>query len=248
MHRRTALALAIAALACWPAEAAAKGVPTSVSLCGPAACVTLRSDTVRMALERSTERGGAASPRLAPFVRLTTRPAIFDLRGFLIPGQGIVVMNGSAHQLGPRAAGLIRARLAAIAPYRPRITGVWVAGHAAVHPGAYASMLRRPGVAMPASVWNHHSVLIAIALAGQTPWSDWGSALYFPALRLLHVPDGAWVHVTAAQASVIAAGRRPSRPAPGSIGTAAIALTAAMAAVALAIVAVTQRRRRPQAV
>ena len=102
---------------------------------------------------------------------------------------------------------------------------------------------------MPASVWNHHMVQIAITLAGRTPWNGWGSALYFPKLRLLHVPDGAWVRITAAEARMIAGDRRSPRAAGGGVGAAAIGIAAAMVLAALtAVVAVRRRpRRRAQA-
>jgi hypothetical protein len=245
IHRRTAAALAVAVLAAWPGQAAAKGVVTSVKLCGPSACVTITDPAVGVALEHAMGREAGTAPRLAPFVRLTTRPAIFDLQGYLIPGQGIIQMNGTAHLLGPRTAGLLRARLAGITPYRTRITRVWIGKRAAPHPGAFAALLRRPGVAMPAAVWNHHMVLIGIALAGRTPWDDWGSALYFPELRLLHVPDGAWVRVTAAQAAMIAADRRSRSPGAGSGGAAPIAIGAGIAATGLAAAVAARRRRRP---
>jgi hypothetical protein len=245
IRRRLAPALAIAVLAAWPGQAAAKGVVTSVKLCGPSGCVTIRDRAVRVALEHAIERGADASPRLAPFVRLTTRPAMFDLRGYLIPDQGIIEINATAHQLGARTSSLLRARLPGVASYRPRITGVWLAGRAVAHPRAYAALLRRPGIAMPASVWNHHLVLIAIALAGQTPWNGWGSALYFPDLRVLHVPDGAWVRVTAAEARMIAADRRQSPPAGGRAAAAWVAAFALITVAGLAAAVATRRRRRP---
>ena len=139
--------------------------------------------------------------------------------------------------------------MAGVAPYRPRITSVWVGRRAVARPGAYAALLRRPGVAMPAAVWNHHMVLIGFGLAGRTPWSGWGSALYFPQLRLLHVRDGAWVRVTAADARMIAADRRAPRTAGGGVGAVTIGIAAAMVLAALAaLVAVRRRpRRRAQA-
>jgi hypothetical protein len=249
IHRRIAAALAIAVLAAWPGQAAAKGVVTSVKLCGPAQCVTITDRAVGVAIEHALGGAGTFSPRLAPYLRLTTRPAFFDLQGYLIPGQGIIEMNGTPSQLGPRTAGVLRARLAGIAPYRPRITSVWVGKRAVPHPGAFAALLGRPGVAMPASVWNHHMVPIAITLAGRTPWNGWGSALYFPKLRLLHVPDGAWVRITAADARMIAGDRRVPRAAGGGVGAATIGIAAAMVLAALtAVVAVRHRpRRRTQA-
>jgi len=101
-------------------------------------------------------------------------------------------------------------------------------------------------VAMPASVWNHHPVLIAITLAGPTPWNGWGSALYFPRLRLLHVPDGAWVRITAADAGMIAADLRPPR-AGGGVSAARIGIAAAMVLAALAAVVAVRRRPRRRA-
>jgi hypothetical protein len=246
-HRRTAAALAVAALAAWPGQAAAKGVVTSVKLCGPSACVTITDRAVGVAFEHALGREGGFAPRLAPYVRLTVRPAFFDLRGYLVPGQGIIQFNGTAHQLGPRTASLLRARLAGIAPYRARITRVWIGKRAAPHPGAFAALLGRPGVAMPASVWNHHPVLIAITLAGRTPWNGWGSALYFPQLRLLHVPDGAWVRITAAEARMIAGDRRPPRAGGGGIGEITVGIGAAMVLAALAAVVAVRRRPRRRA-
>jgi hypothetical protein len=250
MHaRRTAAALAVAALVAWPGQAVAKGVVTAVKLCGPSACVTITDRALGVAVEHAMGGEAGASPGLAPFVRLETRPAMFDLQGYLIPGRGIIEVNGTSQQLGPRTAALLRARSAGIERYRPRITGVWVGGRPVARPGAYAALLRRPGVAMPAAVWDHHMVLIGIALAGRTPWDDWGSALYFPQLRLLHVPDGAWVRVTAAEADMIAAdGRLPGAAAEG-VGAAASAIGGAMVLAALGAAAALRRRlrRRTQA-
>jgi hypothetical protein len=248
IHRRTAVALAVAIVAAWPGQAAAKGIVRSVKLCGPSACVTVTGRALGLGFEHAFEREVSPSPRLAPFVRMTMRPAIFDLQGYLIPGQGIIEMNGATHQLGARAAALLRARLAGIAPYRTRITSVRIGKRALSNPGAFAALLSRPGVAMPASVWNDHMVLIAITLAGRTPWNGWGSALYFPRLRLLHVPDGAWVRITPAQANMIAADLLPPRAAGGGVG-ASLAIVPAMVLAALAaLVAIRRRpRRRAQA-
>ncbi len=236
---------AAAVLAVWPGGAVAKGVPSSVELCGPSACVTVTDRAVRIRIAHALERGAGTAARLGPYLRLTARPAMFDLRGYLIPGPGIVQVNGISHRLGPRAAGVIRARVAALVPYRPRITAVWLGSRAVPHPGAFAALLRRPPVAMPAAVWDHRGVLIAIGLAGRTPWDGWGSALYFPRLRLLHVPDGAWVRVTAAQAAMIAADRRSRSPGGGSGGAASIAIGAGIAATGLAAAVTARRRRRP---
>jgi hypothetical protein len=90
-------------------------------------------------------------------------------------------------------------------------------------------------------------VLIAITLTGRTPWNGWGSALYFPQLRLLHAPDGAWVRITSAEARMIAADRRPPRAAGGGIGAVTIGIAAAMVLAALTAVAAVRRRPRRRA-
>jgi hypothetical protein len=104
----------------------------------------------------------------------------------------------------------------------------------------------------PASVWNHRDVLIAINLAGQTPWMGWGSAEYFPSERLLHVPDGVWVRVSAAQSAMIAADlHRAPRASGGSRTGVAVAGAVALLGAAVAGVFLHRRRRpwrRPQAV
>ena len=63
IRRHAAAALAASTLvAAWPAQAAAKGVPESVRLCGPSACVRIADPAVRLALAR-TEGGGRIRPR-----------------------------------------------------------------------------------------------------------------------------------------------------------------------------------------
>ena len=131
--------------------------------------------------------------------------------------------------------------MAGVAPYRPRITGVWIGKRAVPDPGAFAGLLGRPGVAMPASVWNVHMMLIAITLPGRDAVDGWGSALYFPQLRLLHVPDGAWVRITPAEANMVAADLRPPRAAGGVVGVGATAIGAAMVLAAFAALVVVRR-------
>ncbi len=242
IRRYAAAALAASTLvAAWPAQAAAKGVPTSVRLCGPAACVRISDRGVRVALAGTEGEAATPAPSLAPYLQLTTRPQLFGQTGYLVPSQGVVVLAAGAFRLGPRPLGLIRSRLAAVAPYRPRIGRVWVGGSPASDPRAYASLLRRPSVTPPDAVWGHRSLPVGIVVDGATPWAAWGSARYFPAMRLLHVPDGAWVRVTAAQAAMIAAAVHPSGPSGGPDVALPIAIALGGACVALA--AGTARRR-----
>ena len=73
-----------------------------------------------------------------------------------------------------------------------------------------------------------------------------GRRQYFPSLRLLHVPDGAWVRVTAAQAAMIAADLHPrGRPAGGVGAGSAIAIAAARARGGARRGLAAARRRRP---
>jgi hypothetical protein len=196
-------ALAGALLAFWPGAAAAKGVFASVRACGPSACVTIGDRADRVALSRVLDRSGTAFPRLGAYLRVTTRPGPWADRGYLLPAQGILQLNGVDHRLGGRAAASLRRRLATIAPYRPRVSAVWVHGRRVARPGAVAAALRSAPVAEPAAVWSSRSVLVSIDVAGATPWSGWDTALYFPALRVLHSADGAWVRLTAAQARAL---------------------------------------------
>jgi hypothetical protein len=214
IRRYAATALAASTLVTvWPAQAVAKGVPETVRLCGPSACVRIADPAVRRALARTEGGSVAPAPTLAPYLRLTTRPSLFGLTGYLVPAQGVVVLDAGGHRLGPRALALVRSRLAAVAPYRPRIGRVWVGGRQAGDPAAYAAILRRRPVSPHPAIWRTRSMSIAISVGG--PWAAWESARYFPAGRLLHAPDGGWVRVTPAQAAMIAADGRPARPAAG---------------------------------
>jgi hypothetical protein len=239
-------ALAAAALLSFPGQAAAKGVFTSVRVCGPSACVRITDRPDRVAISRALGRSGPVFPRLGPYLRVTTRPALWDGRGYLVPGQGIVELAGIDHRLGPRAAASIRRRVARVAPYRPRVAGVWVRGRPVSRPRELVAALRSVPIAEPATVWSSHSVLVAVVVAGATPWSGWGSALYFPALRVLHSPDGDWVRLTAPQARALAPVATGSRHGGGArVALAAVVLAGAalLAAGALALRGV----HRPQA-
>lgn len=192
-----------AAILAFPGQAAAKGVFTSVRVCGPSACARIADRADRAAITRALARSGPAFPRLGPYLRVATRPALWDDHGFLVPGQGIVQLAGVDHRLGARTAASLRRQVARIAPYRPRVAGVWVLGHREPRPGRIAAAMRSRPIAEPAGVWSSHSRLVGVVVAGATPWSGWGSALYFPALRVLYSPDGAWVRVTPAQARAL---------------------------------------------
>jgi hypothetical protein len=243
IRRYAAAALAASTLfAAWPAQAAAKGVPTSVRLCGPAACVRISDRAVRLALAGTEADAGGPAPSLAPYLRLTVRPHMFGPAGYLVPSQGVVVLGSGAYRLDPPVLDLVRSRLATIAPYRPRIGRVWVGGGPVSGPSAYAALLRRPSVTPPESVWAHGSLPVGIVVEGSTPWAAWGSARYFPAMRLLHVPDGAWVRVTASQAAMIAAAVHPSRPAGGPDHV-AVPIAIALGGVCAALAAGAARHR-----
>ena len=213
----------------WPAQAVAKGVPESVRLCGPSACVPIADPAVRRALAATEGRSAAQAPTLAPYLRLTTRPSLFGLTGYLVPSQGAVVLAAGSSRLGPRTRAIVRSRLATLSPYRPRIGRVWVGGREASDPAAYAAILRRPPVSPPSAIWHTRSVSIAISVGG--PWAGWDSARYFPAGRLLHAPDGSWVRVTPAQAAMIAADGRLARPAAGRGAALPLAIVLAAGAV-----------------
>jgi len=216
IRRYAAAALAASTLvAAWPAQAVAKGVPGSVQLCGPSACVRIADPAVRRALARTEGAPVAPAPTLAPYLRLTTRPYLYGLTGYLVPSQGAIVLGAGASRLGPRTRAIVRSRLAAVAPYRPRIGHVWVGGRPVADPSAYAPILRRRSAPPPAAIWRSHSVPIAIAVDGATPWDGWDSVRYFPASRWLNGPDGTWVRLTPAQAAMIAADARPAGPARG---------------------------------
>lgn len=241
-----AAAAAGAVLLVLPGPAEAKGVFGAVRVCGPSACVSIHDGADRVAITRALARSGPAFPRLGPHLRLTTRPARWDDRGFLVPGQGIVELAGQNHRLGARAAASLRRRVAAIVPYSPRVASVWVRGRAVSRVGAIAAALRSAPVPQPAAVWSSHPLLVAVDVAGNTPWSGWGSALYFPALRVLHSPDGAWVRVTAGEAAALAPIRARARPGGGGgvpVAPVVLAGAALLAAGALAV----RGARRPQA-
>ena len=243
IRRYAAAALAASALvAAWPAQAAAKGVPGSVRLCGPSACVRIADPAVRRALAHTEGSSVAPAPTLAPYLRLTTRPYLYGLTGYLVPSRGAVVLNTGTFRLGPRTLAIVRSRLAAVSAYRPRIGHVWVGGRAAADPSAYTPMLRRRSVPPPAAIWRSHSMPIAIGVAGATPRDGWNSVRYFPASRWLNGPDGAWVRVTPAEAAMIAADARPARPAGGG----GAALPIAIVLVAGAVLAACLVRLRPR--
>jgi hypothetical protein len=242
IRRYAAAAVAATTLvAAWPAQAAAKGVPESVRLCGPSACVRITDPAVRIALADSEGRPAAPAPTFAPYLRLTTRPLLFGLIGHLVPAQGALVLGAGSYRMGPHVLAIVRSRLAAVAPYRPRVGRVWVDGRTASDPGTYAAILRRRPVSPPPAIWHTRSMSIAISADG--PWAAWESARYFPAGRLLHVPDGTWVRATPAQAVMIAADGRPARPAGGGSSAFPIAIVLGAGAV-LAACAVRLRPRR----
>jgi hypothetical protein len=225
-----------------PATAIAKGVPASVVLCGPSACVHISDPALRLAVARTEGGPGAPAPTRAPYFRLATRPYLYGLSGYLVPSQDVVVVGAGTFRIGARALGLARARLAPVAPYRPRLTRVWVGRRAAPDPSAYAEILGRPPVTPPSAIWRSRSMPIGMTFADPSPWSAWESARYYPSARLLHVPDGAWVRVTPAQAAIIAADARPTASSGGRGSALPIAI--ALAACALAAVAVGRRPRR----
>jgi hypothetical protein len=67
IRRYAAAALAASTLvAAWPAQAAAKGVPTSVRLCGPAKCVRISNRAIRLALAGTESEAATPAPSLAP--------------------------------------------------------------------------------------------------------------------------------------------------------------------------------------
>jgi hypothetical protein len=254
MTTRRIGALALAALVLWPAApVAAKLVPVRTArACGVTACVPLPPRMVSRDLSRF-EGGYTGNPglRLGPFYRLHIRPQPEPSFLFYVPVSHMLVVNGQTLQLGHRGAARLGALLRALQPFPPRIVSVTVGAHRVARPLAYTPLLFGRQVHPPASVWNHRDVLLAIDLAGETPWTGWGSAEYFPSERLLHVPDGVWVRVSDAQAAMIAADLHPPR-ASGRSGT-GFAIVAAVALLAAAAVGLALRRRRrpwrrPQAV
>jgi len=243
IRRYAAAALAASTLvAAWPAQSAAKGVPESVRICGPSACVRFSDLAVRRALAHTEGGRVAQAPTLAPYLRLTTRPYLYGLTGYLVPSQGAVVLNTGTFRLGARTLALVRSRLATIAPYRPRIGHVWVGGRAVADPAAYASILRRRSVPPPSTIWRSRSMPIAISVDGATPWDRWDSVRYFRESRWMNGPDGTWVRVTPAQAAMIAADAHPARP----TGRGSAAVPIAIVLAAGAVLAVCAVRLRPR--
>ena len=155
-------------------------------------------------------------------------------------------MNGQTLRVGLHHAARLGAALRDLQPIPPRIVRVTVGGHRAAHPLAYTPLLFGQPVFPPADVWNHRDVLIGIDLAGETPWTYWGSAEYIPSLRLLHIPDGVWVRAAPAQAAMIASDLHPGGRVARSGGTSAATVAAVIAiVVAIAAVLVMALRRRP---
>jgi hypothetical protein len=102
MIRRYAVGALVAStlVAAWPAEAAAKGVPRSVGLCGPSACVHVSDRALRLAVAHTEGRPPRPPPRLAPYLRLTRRPSAFGLSGYLVPSQGVLVLGAVTYRVG----------------------------------------------------------------------------------------------------------------------------------------------------
>ncbi|HEY2788401.1 MAG TPA: hypothetical protein VGI72_03040 [Gaiellales bacterium] len=249
MNPRRIAVLSLALLSLWPAApAAAKFMPVhSARACGPTGCVPLPAGMVSQMLGRF-EGGDTGNPgmRLGPFYRLHIRPQPGPSLLFYVPVSRMIVVNGQTLRVGRHHAARLDSALRDLQPIPPRIESVTVGAHPAAHPLAYMPLLFGRPVYPPASVWNHRDVLIAIDLAGESPWSYWGGAEYFPSVRLLHVPDGVWVRVGAAQAAMIASDLHPGGRA-GHGGSASPATVAAVVAVAIAIAAmlVVALRRRP---
>jgi hypothetical protein len=244
MNPRRIAALSLAALALWPAApAAAKFYPVrSARACGLTDCVTLPAGMVSRLLSRF-EGGSGRNPgmRLGPFYRLHIRPQSGPAFLFYVPVGRMIVVNGQTVRVGARSAARLGALLRDLQPYPPRIVRVTVGAHQVANPLAFTPLLFGRTVHPPASVWNHRDVLIGIELAGETPWTGWGSAEYFPSVRLLHVPDGVWVRVSDAQAAMIASDLHPGARAGDGGGTSA-ATVAVVIAVAAALALALGRR------
>ena len=254
MNPRRIAALSLAALALWPATpAAAKYLPVrSARACGLTDCVPLPARMISHLLSRF-EGGTSGNPgmRLGPFYRLHIRPQSGPAFLFYVPESRVIVVNGQTLRVGARTAARLGAKLRDLQPYPPRIVSVTVGTHRAARPLAFTPLLFGRPVYPPATVWNHRDVLIAIELAGETPWSGWGSAEYFPSAHLLHVPDGVWVRVSRPQAAMIAADLHPGARAARGSGTSAVTVAAAITIAVAAALAVALRRRpwrRSQAV
>jgi hypothetical protein len=138
----------------------------------------------------------AAGPKAVPeSVRLCGPSACMRISDRAVPLA--LARSEDRSPVPPPTLALARSRPAAIAPYRARIVRVSVGNRSAADPSAYAAIVRRPAMTPPDAVWRAHSMPIGLAFAGASPWSSWDSAPYFPASRLIHVPDGAWVRVNA---------------------------------------------------
>ena len=250
MHRVRAAALAIAVLAALPvAPAAAKGVHLrSVRACGLTGCVRLTDRRVLRAVERAVAGPGHGDARFGPYYRLSLRPSRNEPRlDFYLPLVRRIQLNGESVAVGPAAAARLRAELGSQQPIPPRITGVTVGGRRAADPQAYTTLLYGTPVHPRVGVWARPDVQIWISFAGQTPWVDWGAAEYVPSVRLLHVPDGTWVHVGPGQAALIASdlhGRRPATGGGGTAWTPVVAVLSALAAVLLVLRLRPWRRER----
>ena len=248
MNPRRLAILSLALLALWPAApAAAKSIPVrSARACGLTGCVPLPARMVSRMLGRF-EGGNTGDPgmRFGPFYRLRIRPQSSPSLLFYVPVSSMIVVNGQTLRVGHRHAARLGALLRDLQPIPPRIESVTVGTHPAAHPLAYTPLLYGRPVHPPASVWDHRDVLIAIDLAGGTPWSYWGGAEYFPSARLLHVPDGVWVRVSPAQAAMIASDLHPGgrRPHGGGTSAATVAAVVGIAAAIAAVLAVALRRR-----
>ncbi len=252
MNPRRIATVSFALLALWPAApAAAKSVEVRAArACGATGCVPLPAAMVAQMLGRF-EGGDTGNPgmRLGPFYRLHIRPQSGSSLLFYVPVSRMIVVNGQTLRVGPRHAARLGAVLRDVQPIPPRIESVTVGAHAAAHPQAYTPLLYGRPVSAPASVWNHRDVLIAIDIAGETPWSYWGAAEYFPSARLLHVPDGVWVRASAGQAAMLASDLHPGRRAArgGGTSTATVAAVGAVAVAIGAVLAVALRRPRRRA-
>jgi hypothetical protein len=248
MNPRRFAIVSLALLAVWPAApAAAKSIPVhSARACGLTGCVPLPARMVSQMLGRF-EGGNTGDPgmRFGPFYRLHIRPQSGPSLLFYVAGSHVIVVNGQTLRVGHRHAARLGALLRELQPIPPRIERVTVGTHPAAHPLAYTPLLYGRPVYPPASVWDHHDVLIGIDLAGETPWSYWGGAEYFPSARLLHVPDGVWVRVGPAQAAMIASDLHPGGRVArgGGTSTATVAVAIAVAVVIGGMLAVVLRRR-----
>jgi hypothetical protein len=251
MYRIRAAALAIAVLAVLPAApAAAKETHLrSVRACGLTGCVRLSDRHLLRAVERAVAGPGRGDARFGPYYRLSLRPSLNQPQlDFYLPLARRIQLNGESVPVGAAVAARLRAELGSLQPIPPRITGVTVAGRGAADPTAYTTMLYGAAVHPPASVWARPDVQIWFTLAGRTPWVDWGAAEYFPSVRLLHVPDGTWVHVGPGQAALIASDMHGRRQAAGGGGTAWTPVAAALAVLAAVLLALRLRPWRRERV